>query len=65
MNLKIIMILSSIFSSSSSVASLFPALSFESTCFAVKKEKKSLTHDDYDHMLIHRERGGDQWVNAW
>lgn len=39
MNLKIIMILSSIFSSSSSVASLFPARSFESTCFAVN------THD--------------------
>lgn len=37
MNLKIIMILSSIFSSSSSVASLFPALNFESTCFAVNK----------------------------
>lgn len=38
MNLKIIMILSNIFSSSSSVASLFPALSFESTCFAVNKK---------------------------
>lgn len=37
MNLKIIMILSSIFSSSSSVASLFPALNFESTCFAANR----------------------------
>lgn len=34
------MILSSIFSSSSSVASLFPALSFESTCFAEKENSK-------------------------
>lgn len=36
MNLKMIMILSSIFSNSSSVASLFPALNLESTCLAEK-----------------------------
>lgn len=48
MNLKIIMILSSIFSSSSSVASLFPALSFESTCFAVIKSKLLLLNHSHN-----------------
>lgn len=48
-NLKIIMILSSIFSSSSSVASLFPALSFESTCLAGKQTNRK-------HELLPRRR---------
>lgn len=56
MNLKIIMILSSIFSSSSSVASLFPALSFESTCFAVTKSKElSANHSHNITMGIKKE----------
>ncbi len=40
MNLKMIIILSNIFSSSSSVASLFPARSFESTYFAIENKTK-------------------------
>lgn len=52
------MILSSIFSSSSSVASLFPALSFESTCFAgMKSIFIYMLFHDYDWMFIH-------WLSA-
>ncbi len=40
MNLNMIIILSNIFSSSSSVASLFPARSFESTYFATESKSK-------------------------
>lgn len=40
MNLNMIIILSNIFSSSSSVASLFPARSFESTYFAIESKSK-------------------------
>lgn len=44
MNLNMIIILSNIFSSSSSVASLFPARSFESTYFAEEHKISSLVN---------------------
>lgn len=69
MNLKIIMILSSIFSSSSSVASLFPALSFESTCFAVNGSIFSVRVISlcwlYAHLMIVQQLWMGKMLRYW
>lgn len=52
MNLKMIIILSNIFSSSSSVASLLPARSFESTYLAKMKEKCVYWLNDAQYWLF-------------